>query len=303
MAKKKKKSKLAKRWERFIRPYRIVVINPFTFEEKREWELTKGRLFVYGVFYTFMIAIAVTLLIFYTPLKTFVPGYPNPNVTQKIKRLDRQNLLQIDELLAELERKDNYINNILSVLKGEIETLSTDSAEVRRTKTRINFPTSEKDSILRAKVEAEEKINIRSTRAYENKGGISSPSFAHVVFFKPIEGRLTNKFSQKEGHLGIDIIAPSDEPVKATLEGTVVFSSWTPDNGYVMQIQHPNNLISVYKHNAVLLKSVGEYVTAGEPIAFIGNTGELSEGPHLHFELWRSGTPINPENYLKFDAE
>lgn len=299
MAKKKTQSALSKRWERLLRPYKIIVVNPHTFEEKKNWELTKGKILVYSLFITFLIIVSTFLIISYTPIKQIVSGYPNPETTQQTVRIDKDNLMKIDALLSELERKDNYINNILGVLKGELSG-EIDSTQDLGLIPEINFPSSEEDSILREKVEAEERLNIASGQIIESK---PTTSVAHILFFKPIDGKLTSSFSQNEGHLGIDIIAPNDEPVKATLEGTVVFSSWTPDNGYVMQIQHSNNLISVYKHNAVLLKSVGEVVSAGEPISFIGNSGELSEGPHLHFELWQNGAPINPENHISFEKE
>lgn len=300
MSEKKKRSSIKRGWQRMLRPYKVVVVNPLTFEEKRNWELTKGKILVYSVFYTMMVVISTFLIISYTPLKQLVSGYPNPDLIRKTELQDKENLLKIDALLNELERKDNYINNILAILKGQlVETL--DSTKSTLKKPEINFPVSEEDSILRAKVEAEERLNISSGQAVEAKTVVNN--VAHILFYKPVDGKLTGHFNQAEGHLGVDLIAPNDEPVKATLEGTVIFSSWTPDNGYVIQIQHTNNLVSSYKHNAVLLKSVGELVDAGEPIAFIGNSGELSEGPHLHFEIWQNGAPINPENYLSFDKE
>jgi murein DD-endopeptidase MepM/ murein hydrolase activator NlpD len=119
-------------------------------------------------------------------------------------------------------------------------------------------------------------------------------------FFAPLNGYITSTFNPREEHFGVDIVGPENEAIKATLEGTVIFASWTNDNGYVIQIQHPNNIISVYKHNSALLKKVGDYVKAGEPIAIIGNSGENTSGPHLHFELWYNGIPINPQEYIIF---
>ncbi len=301
MTKKEKKSKLKKQWERLLRPYKIIVVNPFTFEEKKNWELTRGKILVYAMFLTFIIIMITFFTISYTPLKQLVPGYPNSDIIERTERQDKDNLTKIDALLAELERKDNYINNILGVLKGEVLE-SYDSTKNEESSLEINFPSSEEDSILRAKVEAEERLNI-STEQIQTNDYKSSNSIAQLLFFKPVDGKLTGTFNQSEGHIGVDVIAPNDEPVKSTLNGTVIFSSWTPDNGYVIQIQHPNNIISVYKHNAVLLKAVGDIVGAGEPIAFIGNSGELSEGPHLHFEIWQNGAPLNPENYIVFEKE
>ena len=299
MTNKSSKTTLKKRWERLLRPYKIIVVNPATFEEKKNWELTQGKILVYSLFFTILIIGITFCIISFTPVKQLISGFPNLNLTQQTVRQDKDNLVKIDALIFELERKDKYINNILGVLKGQLQE-ELDSTNENRTQSSISFSSSMEDSILRAKVESEERLNISSSQIIEIKTG---STIAQILFFKPIEGKLTNAFNQKEGHLGIDIIAPNDEPVKATLEGTVVFASWTPDNGYVIQIQHTNNIISAYKHNAVLLKSVGELVSAGEPISFIGDSGELSDGTHLHFELWQNGVPINPENHISFEKE
>jgi len=120
-------------------------------------------------------------------------------------------------------------------------------------------------------------------------------------FFKPLNGIITAKFAPLEKHYGIDIVAPHNDAVKSVLDGTVIMAAWTLETGYVIVIQHAGNLISVYKHNAVLLKQEGDFVKAGEPIAIAGNSGEISTGPHLHFELWYNGNPVNPTNYINFN--
>jgi murein DD-endopeptidase MepM/ murein hydrolase activator NlpD len=115
-----------------------------------------------------------------------------------------------------------------------------------------------------------------------------------------VNGIVTNSFKGSENHFGTDIVAGPNEVVKATLDGTIILSTWTIETGNVVQIQHDNDLISVYKHNAEILKNMGKRVKAGEPIAIIGNSGELTTGPHLHFELWYKGKPVNPEEYITF---
>ena len=127
-----------------------------------------------------------------------------------------------------------------------------------------------------------------------------SEELQDFFLFKPVDGIVSEHFDPQIDHLAIDIVAKQDEPVKAVADGTVIFASWTQDSGYVIAIQHRGNLISMYKHNSDLLKNVGNFVTAGEVVSIIGNTGELTSGPHLHFELWYNGNPINPEELIRF---
>ena len=111
---------------------------------------------------------------------------------------------------------------------------------------------------------------------------------------------VTHSFNMAEGHYGVDVVAKENEFIKAALDGTVVFAGWTAGDGYVIELQHSNNLMSIYKHNSDLTKNVGDHVKAGEPIAIIGNTGETSSSTHMHFELWYNGTPVNPQDYVLF---
>ena len=122
-----------------------------------------------------------------------------------------------------------------------------------------------------------------------------------VLFLSPLKGEITNRFDLKKGHYGIDVIASNNEAVKAILNGTVVYADWTPENGHVIQLQHAQNLVSTYKHNSFLLKKTGDLVKAGDAVAIVGNSGELSTGPHLHFELWHNGIPLDPEKFVVFD--
>jgi murein DD-endopeptidase MepM/ murein hydrolase activator NlpD len=147
--------------------------------------------------------------------------------------------------------------------------------------------------MLRAQIEQEEKNNLKGGLLKE-KGGINS-----LFFFVPLQGQLTSGFEQSTKHFGVDIVGKKNEPIKSTLDGTVILSTWTPDQGYVIQVQHQENILSIYKHNSALLKKEGERVKAGEPIAIIGNSGELSTGPHVHFELWYKGTPVDPTKYMR----
>jgi murein DD-endopeptidase MepM/ murein hydrolase activator NlpD len=283
-------------WNKLRRPYRLVIINPFTFEEKRKWQLTRMNVFIALTLLVFLISSATYLFIAYTPFKYSIPGYLTEQEQKRLERMDKENIERLDKLLEELEQKQLFIDNITAVLNGRVTTMPSDSAVQTQEPVKIEFPTSKEDSMLRAQVSEEERLNLAKPMA---KSG-DKINLANVLLFRPVDGKVTNAFNKLDGHMGIDIIAPEYEPVKATLDGTIIFASWTSDNGYVVQIQHPYNLISVYKHNSVLLKKVGETVKAGEAISFIGNSGELSEGPHLHFELWQNGQALDPSEYLSF---
>ncbi|MFP5471318.1 MAG: peptidoglycan DD-metalloendopeptidase family protein [Bacteroidia bacterium] len=283
-------------WNKLRRPYRIVIINPFTFEEKRKWQLTRMNVFIAMTLLVFLIASATYLFIAYTPFKYSIPGYLTEQEQKRIERMDKENIERLDNLIAELEQKQLFIDNITAVLNGRVTTMPLDSTLQAQEPVNVEFPTSKEDSILRAQVSEEERLNLAKPIA---KSG-DKINLANILLFRPVDGKLTNAYNKEDGHMGIDIIAPESEPVKATLDGTIIFASWTSDNGYVIQIQHAYNLISVYKHNSVLLKKVGETVKSGEAISFIGNSGELSEGPHLHFELWQNGQALNPAEYISF---
>jgi murein DD-endopeptidase MepM/ murein hydrolase activator NlpD len=161
---------------------------------------------------------------------------------------------------------------------------------------KLEFKRSKHDSILRRQIDMEEQKNLSKITDPTNRGF----SLKNLHFFMPVKGIVTNKFDLTGGHPAIDIVSEPNEPVLATLEGTVTVATWSLTTGYIIQVQHSHNLISMYKHNSSLLKKEGDHVSAGEPIAIIGNTGELSTGPHLHFELWYNGSPINPEDYIAF---
>jgi murein DD-endopeptidase MepM/ murein hydrolase activator NlpD len=150
------------------------------------------------------------------------------------------------------------------------------------------------DSLLRVMIETEEKYNLFKS------AGRTPNNISNIIFFSPLKGIVTEQFNAKKLHFGVDLVAPKNEAIKSTLDGTVIFAEWTAETGYVIQIQHSNNLISIYKHNSVLHKKQGDKVKAGDVIAIVGNTGELSSGPHLHFELWYNGIPLNPQEYMLF---
>jgi murein DD-endopeptidase MepM/ murein hydrolase activator NlpD len=265
-----------------------------SFEEKISLKLSPLNVFILsGTILIVLITIVISLVAF-TPLREFIPGYADVN----LRRSALHAILRTDSLEQEIKMKNQYLNILSNILEGNIPPepvpleLTKDSIKNYEY---ITLTKSKEDSILRSQIESQDKYNLALTEDRSKSKTISS-----FLFFTPVNGRITASFNAREGHFGTDIAASENEVIKATLNGTVVFSSWTPDNGYVMHIQHENNLLSVYKHNSVLLKKVGDYVKAGEAVAIIGNSGELSTGPHLHFELWYNGIAINPQDYIIF---
>ena len=205
-----------------------------------------------------------------------------------------QNALRVDSLENELLKRDRFFKSILLVLNGgdttSLERSREDTARYRNDT--IRFQISEQENEFRAAIEERERFNLSL--------GMKEQNHDYYHFFPPVEGIVTQSFDEKKRHYGTDIVAKANAKVAAVLDGVVIFTDWTVKTGYVIQVQHTNDLISVYKHNSILLKKQGDYVRAGEVLGVVGNTGEESSGPHLHFELWRAGNPLNPENFIKF---
>ena len=203
-------------------------------------------------------------------------------------------------MISEIERRDRFFNDIRTVIDGGVPkgALPEDvqDADENNANNNVTFKKSEEDSIFREQVEREEKFNLA---VFDNRS--SKFELEHSFLFTPLKGVVVNKFGETQGHYGVDIVAKPGSRVSAVLDGTVIFTGWTVETGYVIQIQHSNNLISLYKHNESLLKSMGDKVQAGEAIANVGNSGELTTGPHLHFELWYNGVPLDAEQYMSFE--
>jgi murein DD-endopeptidase MepM/ murein hydrolase activator NlpD len=270
--------------------YRLVFYNDSTFAEVWHVRFTLiNILSLIGTIFLLLVGGSIALVMF-TPMREWVPGYP----TQAMRNQLIENILRIDSLEYESQVRDRYFSAIRSFITGE----ETEAPESLPNGSNINysnitFTRSEEDSLLRRQVEEEEQFNF-----------VMRPnvpvSLINAHFFKPVEGIVTNKFDPQTRHFGIDLVANPNEVVKASLDGTVIMSVWTIETGYVVQLQHASNMLTVYKHNASLLKKAGEQVKAGDAIAIIGNSGELTSGPHLHFEIWQNGRPVNPEDYIAF---
>ncbi len=274
--------------------YRLVLMNDATFEERFSASLTPLNVIAGVALVSVIIASIVVLAIVFTPIKEYIPGYSDTKT--RINALNAS--LRVDSLERSQLVYKQYMDNLKLVLEGNI---GADSLEIAQTPARsandnLDFSRSKDDEKLRSDIESEERFAL-TTGAGLSSEAIGLPG---VFFFTPIKGTITSSFDLSTGHMGIDLVAPDGETVKAVYDGTVIFASFTSDGGNVIYIQHPNNLISVYKHNAVLLKKVGNQVQAGQTIAIVGNTGEFTDGPHLHFELWYDGSPLNPQEFIAF---
>ncbi len=239
-----------------------------------------------------LVTIIVVALIVYTPIKELIPGYPSGEMTRDI----RLNALKLDSLEYQLFLKDQFIGNISSIIRGE-EPMDYDmsESEVLVSPHNIEDYHSREDSILREEVEEQQRYSLSLFDPVDK-----AKSLSELFFFAPVKGLIISKFNAELKHFGIDLVPTDDQWVKATLDGTVVLADYTAETGYVIQVLHSNDLISIYKHNQELVKKTGDFVRAGEAIAIAGNSGEITTGPHLHFELWYKGKPINPEEYIIF---
>ncbi|MDR2037698.1 MAG: M23 family metallopeptidase [Bacteroidales bacterium] len=289
----KPKSKRKKIFRKLKHTYRLVFFNDSNFEEVWHVRFTLiNILSIIGTIFILLVGGSIALVMF-TPMREMVPGYP----TQEMRNRLVSNVLMLDSLEYEIHLRDRYFNTINAIISGkEPELTESLSDNTNPDYNNISFTRSEEDSLLRKHVEEEEQFNfVLQTSPYSEEESISK-----IHFFKPIEGLITSKFDLKNNHLGIDLVASPNQVVKATLDGTVIMAAWTVETGYVIQVQHAFNILSVYKHNASLLKKSGDVVKAGDAIAIIGNSGDLTTGPHLHFEMWQSGKPVNPEDFIVF---
>lgn len=284
------KEKGAKRFRRkLLHKYRLVILNEETFEERFSFKLNRLNVFVFSTLFALFLILATTIIIAFTPLREYIPGYSSTSLKRKATQL----AYQTDSLQKILDVNQQYLASIKNVLTGNVKTVNFNKdsiIEVAKTDPSVLIRTSRKDSLLRQAVAKEDKYNPLTT-----------PQIQEFSLFAPIKGSISEPYDSKTKHYAVDVVSVKDSPVKAVADGTVIFAEWTAATGYVIIIKHNNSLISAYKHNAVLTKQQGEIVKAGEVIAIVGNTGELTTGPHLHFELWRDGYPINPTSFIDFD--
>ncbi len=283
-----------KKWFRSLKSrYRLVVMNDETYEEKASFNLRPLNVFVSIGIGVILLVILTTFLIAFTPLREYIPGYADLKTQRRVYNL----VMRTDSMEKALAARDLYIANIRNIVNGTIASDSTSLSLENASKydTIHKLRKSQEDSLLRQEIESSDQYSL-SIGDY----GPLVNSIQSFLFFPPLKGTATNRFDPVTRHYGVDIVSKPDEVIKATLDGTVLIANFTSETGWVIGIQHSNNLFSFYKHNSALLKKVGDFVKAGEVIAVIGNSGELSSGPHLHFELWFNGTAVDPQKYVSF---
>jgi murein DD-endopeptidase MepM/ murein hydrolase activator NlpD len=276
--------------EKLRNRYRIIVYNDTTFQSVWSMQLTRMKVFTITSLASFAIVVLVIFLIAGTQLREYIPGYPRAEYREMLIR----NALVVDSLEQEILSRDRFFQTINAIMRGEDPPDYSQEGDTSKRMQYTNLPPINQDSIFQDKI-LEERLSL-SVQGNRNPAG----SLKNLYFYIPLKGLITNKFDATKGHYGIDLVSQPNARISAVLSGTVLFAGWTLETGYVIYLQHGNNLISAYKHNAALLKKTGDRVNGGEAIAIIGNTGEVTTGPHLHFELWHEGKPIDPEQYIVF---
>jgi len=269
--------------------YRLIIYNDSTFQSVWSIKLTRLKVFTVTSLLSAIIVILVILLIATTGLREYIPGYPKAEYRKRLVIT----ALKIDSLENELKMRDQFFQDIQAIVSGEVpeDKLIVDTTVE---KNNIEIVQYNHDSVFQDKLLAEQ-VSLSMEPTNSRRLNISQ-----IHFFTPVKGIVSNKFNAPANHFGVDLVSEPNARISAIMDGTVIFSGWTIETGYVIYIQHDMDLISAFKHNSELLKSKGDRVKAGEAVAIIGNTGELSTGPHLHFEMWHRGTPLDPEQYIDF---
>ena len=276
-------------WKNFKFKYKLTITNENTLEEIVGIHVSKLNgvsVLLSAVTVIFLIA---SLIIAFTPLRNYLPGYMNTEVREQVVI----NALRADSLQRMLECQQMYILNIQDIIRGTVKVDSVYS---------IDSLTMVRSEELMARTQAEDEFRkqYEETERYNLTTIDNAPSVTGLIYFRPTRGMISSAFDANKKHFGIDIAASPNESVLSTLDGTVIMATYTAETGYVIQVQHNQNLISVYKHCGSLLKKEGDAVKAGEAIALVGNTGEKTTGPHLHFELWNKGRALDPSKYIVF---
>lgn len=269
--------------------FRLIILNEKTFEEQLSYSLTPMNVIIMFGGLLLVFGTLIYLLVAFTPLKAYVI----PDFTDYSYREDaRLARLKVDSLMELARINEQYVQNLRSVITGETLKNEADTGSKQFSEVELNYQVSDVDESMRQQISAGSRYDLDMEDA-------ENDSKKGFLLFRPVNGTISSRFNPKEKHFGIDLVGPADEPVRAVLDGTVTLAYFTSDDGNVIQIQHPNSMVSVYKHNSALLKKQGDRVKAGESIAFIGNSGEQTDGPHLHFELWLNGVPVDPLNYIR----
>ncbi len=285
MPKKKKHTLIDKLSERF----HILLVNEKTLAKKKLFSSSAISLASSSLFVFLLLLSSAFMVIYITPLKEYFRGYTSIELRENAV----ENSMKLDSLESLYLTQSNYIKSLQDLLSGNIsfEDLDKNTATLETNQRELQLvKTNTEDSLLRVLVDEEDKYN-----AFELEGQRFT-----TVLFPPVKGGLSSRYDNENKHYGVDIVMPENSPVHSISEGIVVFAEWTSETGFVIIIEHLNGLTSIYKHNSSIIKVQGDRIETGEIIAFTGNTGSLTTGPHLHFELWYQGEPVDPESYIEF---
>ena len=267
--------------------YRLAVVEEDSYQEKFALSLSKRNIFLISSSVAFVIILTTALLIFYTPIREYIPGYD----TTKLRIQAVQNLEKLDSIMNSLEKNEQFIQAFSRTINGEDFANQYEDSKIKEVDiTDFEVNINIEDSILRKIVEVEDRFNI-----IEKEDVLIAPNL-----ISPASGIISEGFDFSDGHYGVDIVLKERTPIKAVYDGIVLFAEWTLNYGFTVVVFHRNELISTYKHNESVKVETGDFVQTGEVIALSGNTGEFTSGPHLHFELWDLQGPINPEELIKF---
>ena len=270
---------------KFKKKYRLVILNDGTFEERFVLKITPLLVFSVMFIVSFVIIISTFLLFSYTPLKEYIPGVTTQETHKNLLTMS----LKVDSLIILLENRDLYVENLKTILNGGVPVSENEIMTDDFVEENINLEKTDTDSLFRVKIEEK-----------NNGDYISVSSSGTIHFLPPLIGIFTEKYDREKNHFGVDLISTEGSFIHSVADGVVVLNNWTKETGFVVGVQHSDGFLSFYKHNSKNLKEIGDFVKRGEGIAIIGNSGELSSDAHLHFELWKNGESVNPENYIIF---
>jgi hypothetical protein len=281
--------------------YRLVIMNEETYQEVGSYKLSLLNVYVFLSTIVVLVALAVGALIFFTPMKRYVPGYGSVSDDREMMRLTRQ----VAEMEKELGAFRTYSENVRRMLTGDVQT-EKDIPKLKTSEMHGDSAIGSPPEIPAVDEELRREVALGDlgVAAREPRTSNFSPRdipLEQMFFSPPIKGKISAGFDPDKKHFGSDVIAPQNTAIKSVMDGYVFFSDWTLETGNTIGIQHANNVITFYKHNSALLKKTGNFVKSGEAIAIIGNTGTQTDGPHLHFELWHKGKPVNPTDYIKLE--
>lgn len=288
--------------EHLDKKFLLVIRNEDTFEETASYKLSLMNIYILLSSVVFAVGFLLMMLIIITPFKRYIPGYGDIRANSEFILMQKK----IENLQEEMVAQEVYISGIQRLLTGKPQYGADIAKDIKITPTTADpLPKIREDSLLRQEFESNRRVRQKPNSFSQNSrqlemGNNYSVPLSELELEAPIRGTLGADYRPDKDHFGIDIIAPAKSPVKAVMEGSVINADWSIENGHTIAIQHDNNLVSIYKHNSALLKKVGQKVRKLEVIAIVGNTGTLTDGPHLHFELWHKGRPVNPGTYIQF---